>query len=140
MMEHLPWILKMHKYPFSATEADINMSGGVQSSAVIYWLCSPGGMGSYTWLPGAFSEWLYDCQMLPKFLLLEKWYHRNCYKAEWSSQACCASPVLSVGASSLGKRHYPRSTLRSKGKQIHRESCGQWCICLQSVPRPSLPV
>lgn len=89
------------------------MSRGMQSSALIYWLCSPGGTGSYTWLSGAFSGWLYDCRMPPKTFLLEKWHPRNCQKAKGGhSQACPALPVPPVGAPSLGKGYYyPRSYL-----------------------------
>lgn len=77
------------------------MSGDVQPSVLIYWLCSPGGMGSYIWLSGAFSGWLYDCWMSPKTFLLEKWHLRNCCKAkDGHSQACPATPILPVGASS----------------------------------------
>lgn len=71
-MMRSPSILKTHKYPLSGTQADITTESGMQPSVMIYWLAAGTGRGTFAWLSEAFWGWLYDHQLPPVSLLLEK--------------------------------------------------------------------
>ena len=70
----------MHKYPFSGTKADINTEGVcVQPSVVIYRrLLLTVARALTLGCQEPFLRWLYDCQLPPGSLLLQKWLLGDC--------------------------------------------------------------